>query len=140
MRRTQPSIAMSRGPAYHHGCFHGSVFMIASVVLVGVKAAAIRFSNCRIYLHHHLRLLGCTDVDAWGADAPSCVRIPGCRQHQHIFTFNRDAFDSKAGSGMCLPSRTATLQDADAERYIGLHEHGYARVLNLEKCSAGSTG
>jgi len=71
--------------------------------------------------------------------AARCVRIPDDRQHQHIFTFNRDAFDSKAGSGMCLPLRTKTLQHTDAVRYIRLHAHGYERVINFIKCSRGNT-
>jgi hypothetical protein len=54
-------------------------------------------------------------------------RIPDGRQHQHIFTFNRDAFDSKAGSGMCLPLRVLTLQHKDAVRYIWL-EAGWIRA------------
>ena len=68
------------------------------------------------------------------AGARACA-LPGCRQHQHIFTFNRDAFDSKAGSGMCLPSRTVTLQDTDAARYKRLHQHSYVRVMNFAQCA-----
>ncbi len=80
--------------ACHHGISHGAVFVVFSVfvVLVVVKAAAIRLSINNIRPHHRTRPFCCTDDDASGG-RHACVRVPECRQHQHIFTFHRDAFD-----------------------------------------------
>jgi hypothetical protein len=41
------------------------------------------------------------------------------------------AFDSKAGSGMCVPSRITTLQYADDARYTPTHEHSAAQSQTL---------
>ncbi|MGO8803720.1 hypothetical protein [Candidatus Binatus sp.] len=111
MRKIQSSIERSRPEeACHHGISHGAAGVVFSVfaVLVVVKADAIRLPTNRIRPHQRTRLFSCTDDDASGGRR-ACVRAPGCRQHQHIFTFHRDAFDYQAESGMCMPSRSLNI-------------------------------
>src|ERR1019366_7405853 len=67
MRQIQNRIERSRPEeACHHGISHGGVFVIFSVVLVVVKAAAIRLSSNPVCPHHRTRLFGCTDDKASG--------------------------------------------------------------------------
>jgi hypothetical protein len=69
-----------------------------------------------IFVHHRPRPFGCTEDDAsWLPDAFAFLTAAS------ISTFSLltgIAFDSKAGSGMCLPLRVLTLQHKDAVRYI----------------------
>src|SRR5208282_5814781 len=62
--------------------------------------------------------------------------MPPASAHFH---FSRDAFDCKAQSAMCLPSRSTRLPDTDAVRYLRLHEHGQARFVIGESVRYGSS-
>jgi|SRR5271154_36999 hypothetical protein len=94
MSKTQNSIEMSRPVACHQGLFHGSVFK-ASIVLAVLKTAAIRVSTDH-FAHTAARASLAARMVMLGRPR-ACVRVFDCRQHQHIFTFNRDALESKAG-------------------------------------------
>src|SRR5271156_5281066 len=139
MRRTQPSIAMSRLPACHQGCFQGSLFRISSVVLTGVKTAAIRFS--------HQRLFSYTTARACLAARVMMLRAAAAHAGAFLAAASISTFSLLTGMPSILRRGAECACRCDLKHYSILTPcaisdcmcHGYQRVINFIKCSPGNT-
>src|SRR5260370_37316016 len=145
--KTQNRIEVSRPWARHQGISHGSV-VIFPVVLVVVTAAAIRLftpagvtpalsGSGRLGCRRGSRLIlllrttpppslfGCTSK--WMRSA-----APVRPQHQHIFTFSGDAFESEGWGAECAsPSRPSRLQHRGAVRYMPRRRSAISTFFNV---------